>query len=133
MTAARAHGGGLADDSGSAVVEFVLVSVLLVVLALGIVQLALTLHVRNLMTSAAAEGARLAAEQDRSPAEGAERTSWLLQQSLGGDADVAVIQTAVDGAPVVEVTVERQAPFFGAWSGLTLTATAHAYKEERNG
>ena len=42
-------------------VDFVLVLVVVVPLFLGIVQLALVLHVRNTLTSAASEGARYAA------------------------------------------------------------------------
>ncbi|MFO7244653.1 MAG: TadE/TadG family type IV pilus assembly protein, partial [Actinomycetes bacterium] len=38
-------------------VEFVLVSILVVVIALGVIQLALALHVRNMAISAASEGA----------------------------------------------------------------------------
>ena len=52
-------------DDGSAVVEFVLVSVLVLVLLLGVVQVALALHVRSLAIDAAAEGARVAARADR--------------------------------------------------------------------
>lgn len=58
----RRAGGG---DDGSSVVEFTLVSVLLVGLFLGILQVALVLHTRNVLVSAAQEGARYAANADR--------------------------------------------------------------------
>src|SRR5699024_8700584 len=48
----------LNDERGSAVVEFVLVSVLVVTLLLGVLQLTLALHVRNTVVDAAGEGAR---------------------------------------------------------------------------
>ena len=54
------------DEGGAAVVDFVLVLVVLVPLVLGIVQLALVLHVRNTLASAAAEGARAAAAKGAS-------------------------------------------------------------------
>ena len=49
------------DERGSAIVDFLLVSLLVTVLMLGVVQLALTLHVRNVLIDSAAEGARYAA------------------------------------------------------------------------
>ena len=52
------------NQRGSAVVDFVLVLAVLVPLFLGILQLALVLMVRNTLSSAAAEGARLAATYD---------------------------------------------------------------------
>jgi len=58
------------DERGSAVVDFVLVTVVIVPLFLGILQLALVLHVRNTLSSAASEGARHAATADRGPADG---------------------------------------------------------------
>ena len=59
------------DDRGSAVVEFTLVGVLLTVLFLALLQLGLALHVRNTLVASAAEGARYAANADRTPDEGA--------------------------------------------------------------
>lgn len=61
-------------DAGSSVVEFTLVSVLLVALFLAVLQVAIVLHTRNVLVSAAQEGARYAANADRTPAEGALRT-----------------------------------------------------------
>ena len=45
------------DERGSAVVDFVLVMIILVPLFLGILQVALVLHVRNTLTAAASDGA----------------------------------------------------------------------------
>ena len=47
------------DERGSAVVDFVLVSMLVVPLFLGILQVGLYLYVRNTVTAAASEGAHL--------------------------------------------------------------------------
>ncbi len=55
------------DDDGSAIVEFVLVSVLVVVLILALVQLGVALYIRNSLVAAAAEGARYAAADNREP------------------------------------------------------------------
>ena len=56
----------LRDDGerGSAVVDFVLVSVLIVILLLAVLQVAVYVHVRNVVTASAQEGARFAAHAD---------------------------------------------------------------------
>ena len=52
-------------DQGSSTVEFTLVSVLLVGLFLGVLQLGFVLHTRNLLVASAQEGARYGANADR--------------------------------------------------------------------
>ena len=84
---------------GSAVVDFVLVSTILVPLFLGILQVGLFLYVRNTVTAAASEGAHYAAVLNRAPADGASRTRELINgvvtdnliDSVSGDA------TDIDG------------------------------------
>jgi Flp pilus assembly protein TadG len=120
-------------ERGSAVAEFVLVSALLVALFLGVVQLALALHVRVLVVDAAAEGARVAARTDRDLAAGAARTRDLLATALDERyaRDVSVRETVRDGLPVVEVTVRAPLPVVGLLgpSG-TMTAEGHALDED---
>lgn len=107
-----------------------MVSALVIALAMGVIQLALTLHVRNLMVSAASEGARLAATNDRGPQEGVERTQWLLGESLGGmDAVVTGQDTTIDSAPAVEVTVTSPVPLLGLWGAGSMTVSARAFEE----
>ena len=105
----------LLDDDGSAVVEFVLVSSMLVLLVLGVLQLGLALHVRNSLIAAAEEGARFAALADTGLEEGAARTLDLVAASLGAsfDVDVAVAAITVDGTPAVAVTVTAPLPVAG--------------------
>jgi Flp pilus assembly protein TadG len=125
-------------DRGTAVVEFTLVSILLVALFLMILQVGLVLHARNVMVSAAQEGARFAANADRSPADGVARTRAALSTSLGAD---LVGRTAVtplpgsttpSGAPVVGIRVSGPAPWvFRAVGQLTITVEGHALEEAR--
>ena len=61
-----------------------LVLVVLLPLFLGILQVALVLHVRNTLTAAASEGARYAATLDRGPADGAARTRRQIRGALAG-------------------------------------------------
>ena len=100
------------DQRGSAVVDFVLVLVVLLPLVLGILQLALVLHVRNTLTAAASEGARHAATADRGPADGA---AYSRRQISGALADR--FAGAVDAS--------------GLWGpGIGLVVHGHATEEE---
>jgi Flp pilus assembly protein TadG len=120
------------DDDGSAVVEFVLVSILVVVLFLALVQLAVALHVRNTLVAAAAEGARYAAAADRSPDEGAEYTARLIEKTLPSAfaSDVTAGYEDVAGIPTIVVEVKTQLPVWG-WIGPggVLVVQGHAMEE----
>lgn len=120
------------SEHGSAAAEFLLVSVLVLALLLGVVQVALAVHVRSLATDAAAEGARVAARADRGPADGVARTRALLAQALTGDyaRDVTAGRTVLHGATVTEVTVRTPLPVVGLLGpGGTLTVRGHALEE----
>ena len=105
----------LADDAGSAVVEFVLVSSMLLLLVLGVLQLGLALHVRNALIAAAGEGARFAALADTGVADGITRTKALVATSLGSSfaVTVAAQSTTVDGIPAIAMTVTAPLPVAG--------------------
>lgn len=121
-------------EHGSAAVEFLLVSVLVLALLLGVVQVALAVHVRSLAIDAAAEGARVAARADRGPADGVARTRALLGEALTGAyaRDVTAGRATVDGLVVTEVTVRTPLPVVGLLGpGGTLTVRGHALAEER--
>jgi hypothetical protein len=70
-------------DGGSALVEFSLVAILLLMLVLGILQVAVYLHVRNVAAASAAEGARYAANADVPEAAGADRAEAILASTVG--------------------------------------------------
>ena len=96
-------------------VEFVLVSVLVVALLLGVLQLTLALHVRNTVVDAAGEGARYGALEGSTPAAGAGRTRDLISTALhpryGQDVSAEVVER--DGLVLVEVTVRAPLPVLG--------------------
>jgi Flp pilus assembly protein TadG len=104
-----------ADDRGSAVVEFTLVGVLLTVLFLALLQLGLALHVRNTLMASAAEGARVAANADRGPADGEAVTRRLIRDSLADSFASGVSSgfESVDGVPTVFVEIEATLPLVG--------------------
>jgi hypothetical protein len=103
------------DDSGSAVVEFVLVGVLLTVLTLSVIQLGLALLIRNTVLDAASEGARYGALADNNLGDGVERTRDLITTALGpGYArDITVALGSYDGQPADIVTVKTPLPLIG--------------------
>lgn len=119
-------------DDGSAVVDFALVGALLALLAVGVVQLALLLHVRSTLVDCATEGARYAALADREPADGAARTRELVAAALGPAyaRDVTARTGPVDGLVAVVVEVRAPVPVAGLLAGpRLLTATGTAAEE----
>jgi Flp pilus assembly protein TadG len=122
----------MSDERGSAVVEFTLVSVVLVGLFLGVLQVGLVLHVRNTLVACAAEGARYAANADRDLADGEARTAALIVESLSADSagEVSSRYVTTAGVQLVEVRVTTTLPLFG-WLGVDrgLTVSGHAVEE----
>lgn len=121
-----------ADDDGAAVVDFVLVSLVLVPLVLGLVQVALVLHVRNTLTAAATEGARYAATVDRAPADGVVRTREQIADAIADRfaGEVTGTDVTVDGVPAVEIRVHASVPPLGLWGpGISLDVAGHAVRE----
>jgi Flp pilus assembly protein TadG len=120
------------NQRGSAVVDFVLVLVVLIPLVLGIIHVALVLHVRNTLTSAATEGARYAATIDRTPEAGVARTRAEIEGALASRfaEHVSAGVTTVHGAPVVEVRVVADVPPLGLWGPATrIEVAGHAIEE----
>ncbi|MBA4247859.1 MAG: pilus assembly protein TadE [Microbacterium sp.] len=105
----------LADDRGSAAVEFVLVGVLLTLVTLSVLQVAFALHVRTTLIDAAAEGARFAALADSSLPAGIERSRELITAALGPSyaQSISAGMGAYGGHPVVIVTVSSPLPLIG--------------------
>lgn len=119
-------------ESGAAVVDFVLVMLVVIPLVLGIMQVALVMHVRNVTTAAAAEGARTQAALDAAPGAGEERTRSQIDTGIGGHfvRAVSVSPATVAGVPGVEVTVVSEVPALGLLGpGMTVEVTGHAVRE----
>ncbi|TYL50176.1 pilus assembly protein [Nocardioides sp. BGMRC 2183] len=106
---------GRRGQRGSAVVDFTLALVILVPVFLGLVQVALVLHVRSTLASAASEGARLAATADAGAAGGVARTRQQIATATGGGFVTSVTprRTTIDGAPAVEIVVHAEVPALG--------------------
>lgn len=127
-------------DDGAAVVDFVLVSVLLLFLFLLVFQVGVFFHVRNVVAASAAEGARYGAAANRDPAEGAERAQQVIAGALGGRLSAQIRcrpggsggLVEVSGAAVVEVVCTGRMPVvFGPSPRLVMTVRGHALEESR--
>ncbi len=103
------------DDSGSAVVEFVLVGTLLTVLTLSVIQVGLVLLIRNTVLDAAAEGARYGALADNTVSDSIPRTRDLITTALGPSyaRDITVARGSYLGHPADIVTVKTPLPLLG--------------------
>lgn len=93
------------SEAGQSLVEFALVAPVLLLVLFGAVQFALIVHARNVVTTAAQEGARFAAADGRTPGEGAARAEEVLSAGLGGGADG--FSVTVDGGDEV-ITVRTE-------------------------
>jgi hypothetical protein len=121
----------LREDRVSAVVEFALVTPLLLLVALAVLQVILALHVRSTLTAAAAEGARAGALAGAGLAIAESRTRDVLDDALGGDAaqDVVASRTRLEGVEVVRVLVTARLPLLGTLGPTALTVEGHAIAE----
>lgn len=114
-------------------VDFVLVSMLVVPLFLGVLQMGLFLYVRNTMTAAASEGARYAATADRGPDDGIARTEERIGRavSLRLVDSVRSEPTEIGGQPAVAIVVDAHMPALGLWGpSIDFTVRGHGIEEQ---
>jgi Flp pilus assembly protein TadG len=123
-------------ERGSAVVEFVLVSLLIVLLLLAVLQVAVYVHVRNVVTASAQEGARFAANADVDSAAGAGRTLEVVagaisEHTASGLACTSTEEVDGSGLALVVVRCSGSVPSLLAALGnlLPLEVTGRAVKE----
>ena len=101
--------GRAGDDAGVAVVEFVMISALLVFLLFGVLQVAAVLYVRSVVAASAADGARYAAAAGIGAAAGGTRADQLMAHAVSGSlsADIpctgSEVVDAASGLRVVQV------------------------------
>jgi Flp pilus assembly protein TadG len=127
-----------ADDGerGSAVVDFVMVSMLIVTLLLAVLQLAVYVHVRNVVTASAQAGARYAANADVDASVGAARTVEVVARATStrtanGLACTSGEEADPSGLTLVVVRCTGSVPALLASLGnlLPLEVTGRAVKE----
>jgi Flp pilus assembly protein TadG len=130
---ARPVGGA---ERGSAVVDFVLVSILIVTLLLAVLQVAVYVHVRNVVVASAQEGARYAANADVDSSTGAARTVQIVAgatsaRTAAGLACTSGEESDPTGLTLVVVRCDGSVPALLAALGnvLPIRATGRALKE----
>jgi Flp pilus assembly protein TadG len=123
-------------ERGSAVVDFVLVSMLIVMLLLAVLQVAVYVHVRNVVTASAQAGARYAANADVDSAVGAARTLEVVadatsRQTANGLSCSSAEEVDETGLTLVVVRCSGSVPSLLAALGslLPLEVTGRAVKE----
>ncbi len=103
--AKRRPGQTARHERGQVVVETAVALPVLLMVAIGLVQFALYYHAQNVVTVAVQDGARLAAAEDRTLADGVSHARALLRAGLGRSATDVTVQ-GDDGGETI--TVEAQ-------------------------
>jgi Flp pilus assembly protein TadG len=136
LVASRTVGPEGDSERGSAVVDFVMISVLITTLLLAVLQVAVYVHVRNVVTASAQEGARYAANADVVSAVGAPRTLEIVaaatsQQTADGLTCTSAEEADATGLTLVAVRCAGSVPALLAVLGnlLPLEVTGRAVKE----
>jgi hypothetical protein len=112
-----------------ALVEFALVVPLVVSLTLGVLQLVLYAHARDVAASSVQEAARLSAEDGRSLDEGYARARAVVTAGLGTSLDPLTISGSMD-TQVVRVRIEAGLrPILPVGSALPVHAEAWVARE----
>lgn len=127
------------DEGGAAVVEFLMISVLLILLLFCALQVGVYFYARNVVSASAADAARFAASYGVSPGVGGPRAEQLIADGLGPDAAAEIHCTAGTGTDarsglaVVQVRCRGRVHAFLAPVDLPLSIdfTASALQETR--
>jgi Flp pilus assembly protein TadG len=123
-------------DDGAAVVEFVLISVLLIGLLFGVLQVGLYFYARNIVAASTADAARYAAAAGASSSSGGPRAEQLISDGLGAAAGniTCTSSPGVDPQSQLPVTTVRcrgsvKALFAPVHLPLRIDTTSSALKE----
>ena len=119
-------------DSGSAIVDFVLVAPLLIAVALAILQVILVMHVRTVLTSAAAEGARAAALAGADPRAGEIRARAIIDETIASESveRIVVSRQMAGGATIMALDIEARLPLLGLLGPTVIHVRGHSLQEQ---
>jgi hypothetical protein len=119
-------------DSGSAIVDFVLVAPLLIAVALAILQVILVMHVRTVLTSAAAEGARAAALSGADPRAGERRARAIIDETIASDSveRIVVRRQMAGGTTIMALDIEARLPLLGLLGPTVIHVRGHSLQEQ---
>lgn len=116
---------------GQAMVEAAVALPLLLLVALGLVQFALFVHARGVVTGAVQDGARVAAAEGRTLGDGVAHAGDVLRAGLGQSAGAVAVR-AIDGGDTVAVEARGRLRTIVPWvadATLPLEARAVVSKE----
>jgi hypothetical protein len=119
-------------ERGSAPVEFALVGVLLVAVALTVLQIAFVAHIRAVAIDSAIAGAAHAALADTTDYEGVIRVTELVTSGIAGSLvrSVSITSGEVAGKTIASVTIRLAVPAIGPWLAIADTeVTGRAFRE----
>jgi len=119
------------SERGNASAEFALVAPLLMLVALAVLQFMLAIHVRTVVTSAAIEGARVAALVDGDLNRAESRTRSILENNIAGAAvqSISASRITAGGNEMFAVVVETELPLIGFYGPTSMKLTGHALAE----
>jgi hypothetical protein len=119
-------------ERGSAPVEFMLVGVLLVAVAVTVLQITFFAHIRAVAIDSAIAGAAHAALADTTDSEGVIRATTIVSSGVAASLvqSVTVAPGELNGKPIVSITIELGVPMIGPWLILAETdVTGRAFRE----
>jgi hypothetical protein len=121
---------GRLSQQGQGLIEFAVTLPVLLLVTLVMLEFALFVHAQNVVITACAEGALVAAAADGNVNEGAATAQGLLEAGLGSSAHAVTIQ-AEDGGPTVSVMARGHLPLLlpGFGGVLPLSARSVMVKE----
>jgi len=119
-------------DRGNALVDFALVAPILIAVSLAVLQVILAMHVRTVLTSAAAEGARAAALADSDAGAGERRAREIIDESIAASSveSITVHSGMSGGAPVISVDIDARLPLIGLLGPTGLHVRGHSLREQ---
>lgn len=125
------------SDRGAGVVEFVLISVLLVLLLFGLLQVGLWFYVRSVAASATADAARYAATQNGDLQTVADRARQLIVQgsnsSIANEMPCVAIRGSASGLPTTTVRCSGQLHMLLLPFAIPVGLTVHSSALMENG
>jgi Flp pilus assembly protein TadG len=125
------------NERGAAPVEMTFAIILLMLLSLGVMQVAFTLYARNVVAASAHEGARAALERGRTRGEAESIVRQVVTRATGRLIDDLTVKVASGGSPgdrSIVVQVKGVMADFGPVPipiPLSAIATAHVDEERR--
>jgi len=119
------------DDRGSAIVEFVLVAPILIAVALAVLQIVIAMHVRTVLTAAAAEGARAAALAGADSHAGERRARAIIDETIASSSveQISVHSMRSGGVSIMAIDIDARLPMIGLFGPTALHVQGHSLQE----